>query len=155
MENKKIIKLANNYMEYVSLTDKLFKNNYNIKIPPIIAAKSKKIIPLKGFLKFKNKRVQYRFHGLGCCFIFDEYTVIDFNYKPPNWEFGGIVFYNFWEFVKKRAPEYEDENILKEELLQLENEKVIRRDKDSIFVFYLNPSYLDDSSEYHKVDSED
>lgn len=138
MMNKKLINYISEFMDYVDLTDRLFKETYNLEIPPIIAAKSKKTIPIIGVLKLNAIEVQYRFHGLGCCFKFDDDTIIDFNYKAPNWDFGGIVFYNFWEFIKKRVPKYKDENILKKELFKLEKEKVIRRDDKSIFVFYLN-----------------
>lgn len=138
MINEKLVSLINEYMHYVNLTDRLFRANYNIEIPPIIAAKSKKTIPVKGVLTYGNKTVKYQFHGLGCCFVFDNITEIDFDYKAPNWDFSGISFYNFWNFIKKRITIYKDENILEEELLKLEKEKIISRDNKSIFKFYLN-----------------
>jgi len=75
MTNERLVNLINEYMDYVNLTDRLFKENFNIEIPPIIAAKSKKIIPVKGILNYNNKTVKYKFHGLGCCFIFDDNTL--------------------------------------------------------------------------------
>jgi len=147
---EKLIDAIKQFIKYISITEDLFRNEIGKSIPPLVAAKSKKIIPLKGFLEFEGRKIEYQFHGYGCCLYFDEKTKIDFNYEPPDWNFEGISLFKFWEFVKFRIPEYEDKNLLKRDLINLEKEKIIKRKNMDSFIFNIDSSTelpVDDSEE--------
>jgi len=121
----KLIEEIRAFTNFALLTDSLFEQNFGIDIPPIKALKSKRLIPPEGILEYCGKEVKYTFHGLGCRFVFDSDTIVDFNYKAPDWKYEGFTFFKFWEFVRSRIPEFEDKELLKNILKELEDNGII------------------------------
>jgi hypothetical protein len=124
----RLIQSLKDFVSYAFLTEELFNAKYSFEGPAIKSTtKHKGVIPMRGELEYKDQKISYRFHGLGCEFIFDDDTIVDFDYSPPDWQFKEISFFFFWQFVKSRIPEFNDKELLQNYLDGLETENIIRR----------------------------
>ncbi len=124
----RLIQSLKKFVSYAFLTEQLFNAKYSFEGPVIKSTtKHKGVIPMRGELEYNDQKVLYRFHGLGCEFTFDDDTIVDFNYSPPDWEFREISFFSFWQFVKSRISEFNDKELLQRYLDDLETENIIRR----------------------------
>ena len=135
MLKQKLVSSIKEFEEYVGLGNKLLIKKFNLNSSPILNKAPKGIINPSGVLYYKEGEMKYRFHGTGCEFIYNKNTIVDFNYDTNSWKYIGFSLFKFWQFVKNRIPEFNDKELLKEYLKQLEDEGIIEN-KAPPFIAY-------------------
>ena len=95
---REMLDCISQFEKYVNLSEKLFKNNFNISIPPIIAFRRERLFPKSGVLKNGTDIVTYNFHGKGVELNFSG-IIVDFDYESPDFDYKGFDVWKLHQFV--------------------------------------------------------
>ena len=124
---QKIVEGIMEFNWYVDYLDSLIRSQYEEKINPVKASTSK-IIANRGVIVHENNRIEYRFHGRGCCFYFNT-SKVDFDYLGIDWSYEGFGIHKLHEFFKstKKFRNLVTLDLLISTIENLEKEGVIYR----------------------------